>query len=688
MHRVCFAGHSSTHASPFCSVAGEEDDDDDDDNRRSPLNLFDETLHTASSAGSSNSLHSTDAEAFVSFPDSTSAALYSTTKLPPPLPLPLPQQQEQEEHEDLEDDEGLVLNLSPLSNCPAECDATSLPFPDFGNPFKTASQQEARSSSDAAAPTTNVATAPTVEFFDLLAQDQPSPGFFPLPPGTPPPASSSAAAQTTGATARSAVTTNGNGNVTPASAAGTTMTDAVMVGGLQASAQVTQMSVSRAQGMPPGVPATATLDLWNVDFLNEAACSSSPTPPAMLSALAPYMPQDAMVNGAAGNQGVAQASARRSCLAPRRSGQHSMPPALSLAASNYNNYASYSTFTANANPGNNNTNSSSSANPAVSYAYSPSGVPAVLVPMMAPQHSAAALTHAGNMVEGRVASTGTGTITGNSSTYSGSDLKTEEQLSPSPVANMLSEDDEQALDFAMCGDPMLMDTRTTTPPPPANRLRAPMTRGRRRRRSKRQQAAVSQASQPHVMTMMPASISAMASSSMSSAGSAPRRSLRQKQQGQVHKQRSKQSKRHQQQQEEEEEEEQETSPPSSNSSDHGHSSAHHPHKRGVKLESKYQWDEHLLTMPRAEFVHFTRTNKHLTADQLQDLRQTRRRMKNRLYQKDARDRRFIRVARERELTRHQLQASVRRLSARCLRLEAIIRAHCPEQLTTLTEEQL
>eukprot|EP00043_Microstomoeca_roanoka_P006165 m.60755 g.60755 ORF g.60755 m.60755 type:complete len:458 (-) comp13301_c1_seq1:370-1743(-) len=107
-----------------------------------------------------------------------------------------------------------------------------------------------------------------------------------------------------------------------------------------------------------------------------------------------------------------------------------------------------------------------------------------------------------------------------------------------------------------------------------------------------------------------------------------------------------------------------------------------------KLESKYAWDERLLTMSRSQFVHFTRTNKSLTADELEDLRQTRRRMKNRLYQKDARDRRFIKVAKERELTRHQLQASVRRLSARCQRLEAIIRSNCPEQLTLLTESQL
>eukprot|EP01147_Barroeca_monosierra_P007603 gene7603-9868_t len=111
-------------------------------------------------------------------------------------------------------------------------------------------------------------------------------------------------------------------------------------------------------------------------------------------------------------------------------------------------------------------------------------------------------------------------------------------------------------------------------------------------------------------------------------------------------------------------------------------------KRGVKLSSKYNWDERLLTMDRAEFVNFTRTNKQLTKDQLNDLRRTRRRMKNRLYQKDARDRRYIKVAKERELTRHQLQVSVRRLTARCFRLESIIRTYCPEQLTTLSKEEI
>jgi hypothetical protein len=63
-----------------------------------------------------------------------------------------------------------------------------------------------------------------------------------------------------------------------------------------------------------------------------------------------------------------------------------------------------------------------------------------------------------------------------------------------------------------------------------------------------------------------------------------------------------------------------------------------------RVESKFQWNDALLTMSRRDFSRYTRTNKdRLSKDALDDLRKTRRRMKNRLYQKDARDRQCLKT---------------------------------------------
>eukprot|EP00056_Hartaetosiga_gracilis_P001312 m.44139 g.44139 ORF g.44139 m.44139 type:complete len:444 (+) comp10584_c1_seq1:227-1558(+) len=105
--------------------------------------------------------------------------------------------------------------------------------------------------------------------------------------------------------------------------------------------------------------------------------------------------------------------------------------------------------------------------------------------------------------------------------------------------------------------------------------------------------------------------------------------------------------------------------------------------RGRKIQSKYDWPMDMLTMERGEFVRFTRTTNRYTKEQLDDLRSARRRMKNRLYQKDARDRKFMRQRNKKDNTLHHLNACVRRLSARCERLEKIIRSTCPEKLADL-----
>jgi hypothetical protein len=103
-----------------------------------------------------------------------------------------------------------------------------------------------------------------------------------------------------------------------------------------------------------------------------------------------------------------------------------------------------------------------------------------------------------------------------------------------------------------------------------------------------------------------------------------------------------------------------------------------------RVESKYKWDDSLLTMSRRDFSQYTRTNKdRLSKDALDDLRKTRRRMKNRLYQKDARDRQCMKTFKQRQQTQLQLKATVKRLASRCDRLMEIIQRCCPEELTAL-----
>eukprot|EP00055_Hartaetosiga_balthica_P005688 m.17040 g.17040 ORF g.17040 m.17040 type:complete len:346 (-) comp4716_c0_seq1:189-1226(-) len=105
--------------------------------------------------------------------------------------------------------------------------------------------------------------------------------------------------------------------------------------------------------------------------------------------------------------------------------------------------------------------------------------------------------------------------------------------------------------------------------------------------------------------------------------------------------------------------------------------------RGRKIDSKFKWPMEMLTMDRGEFVRFTRTTKMYTKVQLDDLRSARRRMKNRMYQKDARDRKFMKSQDKKDNTLHYLNACVRRLTSRCERLEKIIRTSCPEKLADL-----
>eukprot|EP00045_Choanoeca_perplexa_P014459 m.170189 g.170189 ORF g.170189 m.170189 type:complete len:338 (+) comp16683_c0_seq1:141-1154(+) len=115
------------------------------------------------------------------------------------------------------------------------------------------------------------------------------------------------------------------------------------------------------------------------------------------------------------------------------------------------------------------------------------------------------------------------------------------------------------------------------------------------------------------------------------------------------------------------------------------------------VSSKYDWPVEILESSRQEFTRMIQ-NKNLTQDQLEDLRKARRRLKNRRYQKGARNRR--RERRERGLEparatpaklRHQvesLQSNVTQLQALCQDMMMLLQASNPEGLQQLREKHV